>query len=131
MKMTGALRYRTIVGLVLASVIMVAPAAAQQIKKHNTYGTPLDTLKSTRFKTDVPEAEDFVKETRPDKSSLNYTPLTGVDPERPKPRDAKGVEALQAELEKAGARNEQHARGLLPKKKPAATVQTARGASPR
>lgn len=49
--------------------------------------------------TDVPETEEFVKATHPDPKSLKYAPLIGKDPDRPKPRDAKGIAALQAELE--------------------------------
>lgn len=41
-----------------------------------------------------------MKDSRPDPRSLNYAPLTGTDPERPKPRDAANVQALQAELER-------------------------------
>ena len=47
----------------------------------------------------------------PTTNKLNYTPLTGVSPERPKPLDTKGIAALQAELEGAGAKNETKAKG--------------------
>ena len=50
---------------------------------------------------------------RPDESSLKYTPLTGPNPVRPKPRDPAGVKALQAELESAGAKNLEKAKGLI------------------
>ena len=69
----------------------------------NKYGTPLDTLRSTHIYATVPEAEGFVRATRPDAKDLDYTPLTGTDPERPKPRDKANVAALQAELEHDGA----------------------------
>ena len=45
---------------------------------------------------------------------MTYTPLTGQDPTRPKPRDAANVMALQAELEQDGARNTARASGLRP-----------------
>ena len=41
-----------------------------------------------------------MKDSRPDPKTLDYAPLTGTDPERPKPRDAANVQALQAELER-------------------------------
>ncbi len=96
---------------------------------HNTYGSPLDTLKSSHLWTDVAPMQDFVKESRPDPGSLDYTPLTGADPERPKPRDPANVEALRAELEHdavvnnrkapAGAKRTKTASGRRPTNGPA------------
>ena len=86
------------------------PASAQKVR--NTYGSPLDTIRNTRLTTDVPEAKDFVRETSPDRKTLDYTPLSGVDPVRPKPRDPAGVQALEAQLERAGARNATRATGV-------------------
>lgn len=106
--------------LLLSAAVLLSTTGAFAQKVHNTYGSPLDTLMNTHLTTTVPEAKGFVKATRPDKDALAYTPLTGTDPQRPKPRDAKGVEALQAELESAGARNEARAKGLLPHKAAAA-----------
>ncbi len=80
--------------------------------KPNKYGSPLDTFRNTHLWTDVPPAQDFVEATRPDLKSLRYTPLTGVDPVRPKPRDPANVQALQAEMERFGVENEAKARGL-------------------
>ena len=80
--------------------------------KPNKYGSPLDTFRNTHLWTDVPPAQDFVKATRPQTSSLRYTPLTGVDPLRPKPRDAANVQALQTEMERFGVENEAKAQGL-------------------
>ena len=74
-------------------------------KKYDKYGSPLDTIRNTRLWTDVPPAEGFVRDTRPNPKDLDYTPLTGVDPVRPKPRDAANVQALQAELERDGREN--------------------------
>lgn len=96
------------------------PVAAQQTflptrpthNPHNTYGSPLDTLKSSHLWTSVAPARDFVRESRPTPGSLDYTPLTGTDPERPKPRDTANVEALQAELEHDGVQNERKAQAL-------------------
>lgn len=97
-------------------MVSAGSAPAQKLKVHNTYGSPIDTLKNTHITTTVPEAKDFVRATSPNKDKLDYTPLTGTDPDRPKPRDAKGIEALQAELEGAGAKNEVKAKGMLPRK---------------
>ena len=47
-----------------------------------------------------------MRDSRPDPKSLDYTPLTGTEPERPKPRDAANVQALQAELERDRAVNQ-------------------------
>lgn len=80
--------------------------------KFNPYGSPLDTLLSTRLWADVPPAQNFVKESRPDPGTLDYKPLTGTDPARPKPRDPEGVAALQAELEAGIAKNAARAKPL-------------------
>ncbi|HTV33822.1 MAG TPA: hypothetical protein VME69_12090 [Methylocella sp.] len=87
-------------------------------------GSPLDTILSTKLWADVPEARDFVRESRSPPDSLTYQPLTGVDPERPTPKSKAELEALESELEKAGAQNQGRA-GLKPAvKKPVA--KTAR-----
>lgn len=94
-----------------------APAAAPEKptvnkpKRHkfDPYQSPLATIMQFRLHADVPEAQDFVKETRPDKKTLKYTPLQsqlGPDPVRPTPRDAAGIDDLKAEMEAAIAHNE-------------------------
>ena len=97
-------------GLALAAASLlfagtaVGQTAAPAKHNNNTYGSPLDTMKSSRLWTDTPVPKAFVRESRPEAGSLDYTPLTGTDPERAKPRDAANVAALQAEMERAGAR---------------------------
>jgi hypothetical protein len=84
-------------------------------------------LMSTKLWADVPEAKDFVRETRPPPDSLAYQPVTGTDPERPKPRSKAELQALEGELEKAGAQTERNARKRLGIKKAAsAASQTVR-----
>jgi len=72
-------------------------------------GSPLDTLMHTKIWADVPEAKDFVRETRPPPDSLAYQPVTGTDPERPKLRSKVELEALKSELERAAAHNHRNA----------------------
>jgi hypothetical protein len=103
------------------------PPAARPPKPYGG-GTPLDTIVNQRFWTDVPEAKDFVRESRPDASTLKYQPTTGTDPERPKPRTPKELEALQSELEKATEHNERSA-GRLLKKPPQKAAAAAKPAS--
>ena len=84
-------------------------AATPQRRKYDPYQSPLATIMQSHLRADVPEAQDFVRETRPSKESLKYTPLQsqlGPDPVRPKPRDAANVLALQAELESSIAHNQ-------------------------
>lgn len=88
------------------------PAPAGKKPPPNKYGSPLDTLMSTHLWTDVPPVQPFVRETHPDPKTLDYTPLTGKDPDRPKPRDAANIQALQAELEQDAVRNTKKAKGL-------------------
>ena len=85
---------------------------ASNKKSHSVSGSPLDTFRSTRLWADTAPAKDFVTESRPDPKTLDYAPLTGVEPERPKPRDAANVLALQAELERAKTVNEGKGRPL-------------------
>lgn len=92
--------------------VAVAQVPTAPANSHNKYGSPLDTLMSSRLWTDVPQARDFVRESRPDAKTLDYEPLTGTDPQRPKPRDKANVEALQAELEHDGALNARKGGGL-------------------
>ena len=108
--------------LALASGSAVAQADAKAKQTHNKYGSPLDTMMSTRLWTDVPEAKDFVKATRPDPKTLDYTPLSGADPDRPKARDRANVEALQAELEHDRLETQQRGHG----RSAAATAKRAR-----
>jgi hypothetical protein len=81
-------------------------------------GSPLDTLMHTKIWADVPEAKDFVRETRPPPDSLGYQPVTGTDPERPKLRSKVELEALKNELERAAAHNDRNAGKRAGIKKP-------------
>jgi hypothetical protein len=72
-------------------------------------GSPLDTLMHTKIWADVPEAKDFVRETRPPPDSLAYRPVTGTDPERPKLRSKVELESLESELERAASHNDRNA----------------------
>lgn len=89
-----------------------------------SYGSPLDTLMNTRLWADVPEAKDFVRESRPPSGSLSYQPLTGEDPERPKPRTEEELKALESELDRAAARNSRRG-GNLGRPKAALSAKTA------
>lgn len=79
-------------------------AGAQEPPKHPD--SPLDTLMKTRLWADVPDAKDFVRQTRPPSDALDYQPTHGVSAERPALRTKSELEAMQAELEGAAARNE-------------------------
>lgn len=65
-------------------------------------GTPLDVILNTRFWTDVPEAKDFVKATRPPEDTLEYQPTAGKDIVRPKLRTSAELKDMEEELERAG-----------------------------
>ncbi|MGH6935094.1 MAG: hypothetical protein ACRED2_02745 [Methylocella sp.] len=81
-------------------------------------GSPLDTFMHTKIWADVPEAKDFVRETRPPSDSLGYQPVTGTDPDRPKLRSRVELEALKNELERAAAHNDRNAGKRAGIKKP-------------
>ena len=86
----------------------ISPGSYAQQQKAG--GSPLDTLLETKIWADVPEAKDFVRETRPPPESLAYQPLTAIDPERPKPKTKEELKALETELEQAAEHNFQRAR---------------------
>jgi hypothetical protein len=67
--------------------------------------SPLDTLLHTKLWPDVPEAKDFVRNSRPAPDSLAYQPLTGTDPERPKLKTKDELKALESELERSAEDN--------------------------
>ena len=92
-----------------------APTPAKHKPKPN--GSPLDTIMSSHLWTSVPQARDFVRDSRPAHKDMTYTPLTsqlGKDPDRPKPRDPANVLALQAELEQSIAHNNARSKGVRP-----------------
>ena len=110
--------------LALASASAGAQAEGSQPKQpRNKYGSPLDTLMSTRLWTTVPQAKDFVRDSRPAPGTLDYTPVTGTDPDRPKARDAANVEALRAELEHDRLQTTQRGKAVHP----AAKIRRSRG----
>ena len=88
-------------------------------------GSPLDTLMHTKIWADVPEAKDFVRETRPPPDSLAYQPVTGTDPERPKLRSKAELEALESELTRAATHNDRRAGKRMGVKK-SASVKTVK-----
>jgi hypothetical protein len=93
--------------LAAAGLCLCSPLQAQHSQKDG--GSPLDTIMRTRLWADVPDAKDFVRESRPPSEDLSYQPLTGSNPERPAPKTKTELEALRSELESAAARNESQA----------------------
>ncbi len=88
-------------------------------------GSPLDTLMHTKIWANVPEAKDFVRETRPPPDSLAYQPVTGTDLQRPKLRSKAELEALESELERASSRNDRKA-GKRPGIKKSVSIKTVK-----
>ena len=107
----------------------IAQTTSPPPPKHNnnTYGSPLDTIMSTHLWTDTAPMKDFVQESRPDPKTLDYTPLTGDDPQRAKPRDKANIAALQAELERDLTTNSRKGNGP----KPTRTATRARRSAAR
>jgi hypothetical protein len=98
--------YALPVMLVALAAICVRFGPILHAQEAKAGGSPLDTLMHTKIWADVPEAKDFVRETRPPPDSLAYQPVTGTDPERPKLRSKAELDALKSELERAAAHNE-------------------------
>jgi hypothetical protein len=110
--------YARPVMLVALAAICVRFGPILHAQEAKAGGSPLDTLMQTKIWADVPEAKDFVRETRPPPDSLAYRPVTGTDPERPKLRSKAELEALKSELERAAAHNERNAGKRAGIKKP-------------
>jgi hypothetical protein len=68
-------------------------------------GQPPDWMTAMGFATNVPEAVDFVRRTRPAPESLDYRSPYATDVARPRPRSTAEVEALARDLETAAARS--------------------------
>ena len=88
-----------------ATAPATAPAptpAPQPRKKRNPTGSPLDTLMSTRLFADVPEAKDFVRETRrspiPSSSSRRPEPIPSGRRSEQKPSLMRCRASLRARL---------------------------------
>ncbi|HLH10764.1 MAG TPA: hypothetical protein VKV77_02670 [Methylovirgula sp.] len=95
-----------------ASPLLAQQSQTQQ-KPPQPYGggTPLDVILNTRFWTDVPEAQDFVKAARPPEDSLEYQSTGGKDITRPRPDTPEQLKSMEDELERAGAAAD-HAAGI-------------------
>jgi hypothetical protein len=76
---------------------------------------------STKLWADVPQAKDFVRETRQPPDGLAYQPVTGTDPERPKLRNKEELQALEGELDRAVAHRTVRKRTGMKKSASAAT----------
>jgi hypothetical protein len=83
----------------------VEPQQGTKTQSQQPYGggTPLDVILNTRLWTDVPEAQGFVKATRPSEDTLKYQPTAGKDIVRPKLRTPAELKVMEDELERAGA----------------------------
>ena len=118
--------YAQPVTLVALAAICVGPGPLVHAQEAKPSGSPLDTLIHTKIWADVPEAKDFVRETRSPPDSLAYQPVNGTDPERPKLKSKVELEALENELERAGSRNDRKAGKRAGIKKPAPATKTVK-----
>jgi hypothetical protein len=119
-------RYAQPVTLVALAGICLGFGPLVHAQEAKPGGSPLDTLMHTKIWADVPEAKDFVRDTRPPPDSLAYQPVTGTDPERPKLRSKTELEALESELERAAAHNDKKAGKHAGIKKPVAVKTVKR-----
>lgn len=92
-----------------------ASAPAQKPDKPYAGGTPLDVIMHTKLWETVPEAKDFVKETRQPEDALHYMPTQVFPPKDadaplpPKVLNSGELKSLEGELDVAGAHNERAA----------------------
>lgn len=107
------MRRRALLAALLSALLSVFPAAGTAVFAQNAPyggGTPLDVILNTRLWTDMPEAKDFVRDTRRSPDELEFQPTRGSEYKRPKLRTTTELEALQKELEQAAARNRARAK---------------------
>lgn len=117
--------YAALVTLVALAGICLGFVPLVHAQESKLGPSPLDTLMHTKIWADVPEAKDFVRETRPPPDNLTYQPVTGTDPERPKLKSKAELEALESELELSTARNNKKA-GKLPSVKKSAAAKSVK-----
>lgn len=86
-----------------------------------------DLMTSLGLWTNVPEAKEFVRRTRPASETLDFRSPYATDLRRPPARDPAGVQSLERNLERAGARN----RSLAGKGTPPPAAATAKPAATR
>lgn len=67
--------------------------------------TPFEVMMRWRPRTEVPEAPDFVKATRPAPERLDYAPLTGPEPKGPPRKSPEELEKLKSGLDAAASKN--------------------------
>jgi len=85
-----------------------AGARAQGVEAQNELTTSLGLT------TNVPEADSFVQRSRRAPETLDFATPYAKDVVRPRPRSKAEVEALQRDLEAAGARNRARAGTATP-----------------
>ncbi len=105
MKRNGLLRSWRLAAVWAAAVFLVATLDLHA-EDGKSGGSPLDTIMRTRIWADVPEAKDFVRQSRPSSSAHDYEPTSRADPQRQAPRTKTELEALRNELEAGVAHNE-------------------------
>jgi hypothetical protein len=91
----GQSRARAIWGTKLGAVVTLAAFALAGCADMPVFHTPAEVA---GFATTPKEGADFVKETHPDKTEFTSVGVETAKQDQ-KPRDAKGVKQLQAELE--------------------------------
>jgi hypothetical protein len=112
------------------SLTAVSGLAEEHKKKPKHRNTPLDTIMQTKLWTDAPEPKDFVKAARPPAERLHYQPVTGTDPERPKPSTPAELKSLEAELETARLKADKRG-GIKPSSTVAPSTKTKVPAAPQ
>lgn len=102
----------------LGLAALAAPALAQDGRGEAKLGEdPFSVMMRWRPTTTAPDMPDFVKKTRPDEDKLNYTPLTGEEPTRPKRLTPAELAATTGKLDAAAAAARARAAAAFPAKK--------------
>ena len=97
---------------------IATPGLAQDKGAETKLGEdPFSVILRWRPTTTAPDMPDFVKKTRPAEEQLNYTPLTGEEPTRPKRLTPAELAATTGKLDAAAASARARAAAAFPAKK--------------
>jgi hypothetical protein len=91
---------RKLAVLATLGVLAACPVGAEEYKQGED---PFSVIMKWRPTTEAGEMKDFVKQTRPSEDQLQYTPLTGDTPDRPKVKSKNELGATMSGLDKAAA----------------------------
>lgn len=119
-------QWRTAGAATLALALVTTPAFSQDMKIGED---PLSVMLKWKPAAQEKDMPDFVKKSRPPEGQLGFTPLTGAEPARPKPKTAAEIAAEMKKFDAAGAAARARAARAFGAARPAARPPAKRAAA--